>query len=108
MPVAEAEVGEAVFEAIETRVRSLEAASALATATATEVEWTCFVLLRFRLPETLLSDLSEVVGCFNVLHFLQCQVSGILFRLRPAHFKWIHISHFEHSIMGRPAKGLPQ
>ena len=45
MPVAEAEVGEAVFEAIETRVRSLEAASALATATATEVEWTCFVLL---------------------------------------------------------------
>ena len=52
VPVAEAEVGEAVFEAIETRVRSLEAASALATATATEVEWTCFVLLRFRLPET--------------------------------------------------------
>lgn len=51
MPV-DAEVFEAVFEALEAKARSLAAASALATATATEVEWTCFVLLRFRLPET--------------------------------------------------------
>ena len=48
-----AEVLEACFEAMgETKGRSLAAASALATAAATEVEWTCFVLLRFRLPET--------------------------------------------------------
>jgi len=50
-----AEVLEACFEAMETKGRSLAAASALATAAATEVEWTCFVLLRLRLPETGLS-----------------------------------------------------
>ena len=75
--------------------------------------WIVFVLFRLRLPETSLLFVLLVLILMSdffceILHFEQYQMSGILFFLKPAHFKWSQVSHFEHSTIGRPAKGLPQ
>lgn len=49
-----------------------------------------------------------LTGIGDPRHFAQTNTSGTWSSRIRSHAKWIHVQHWLHSIMGRPAKGCSQ